>query len=75
MKLNFPQSARELTAATWGRELAAALKEMDVKIQDPEEQALGSKADMQKYLTFGFKIKETLRNIWTDPSSDVFDVG
>ncbi|KZP26313.1 hypothetical protein FIBSPDRAFT_1040859 [Athelia psychrophila] len=68
-------SARELTAATWGRELAAALKDMDIRIQDPEEQALGSKADIQKSFTFGLKIKHTLRNIWTDPSSDIFDVG
>lgn len=73
--LNSLQSARELTAATWGRELAAALKDMDIRIQDPEEQALGSKADIQKSLTFGLKLKHTLRNIWTDPSSDIFDVG
>ena len=73
--LNIPQSARELTAATWGRELAFALKEMNVRIQDPEEQALGSKADVQKTLTFGVRIKQTLRNIWTDPAGDVFDVG
>lgn len=73
--LNILQSARELTAATWGRELAFALKEMNIRIQDPEEQALGSKADVQRTLTFGVRIKQTLRNIWTDPAGDVFDVG
>lgn len=44
-------------------------------MQDPEERELGSKAERKKTLTFGLKIKHTLRNIWADPATDVFDVG
>jgi cohesin loading factor subunit SCC2 len=68
------QSARELTAATWGQELAIALKQTNILIQDPEEE-LGSKADRQNVLSFGLKIKNALRDIWTDHATDVFDIG
>jgi cohesin loading factor subunit SCC2 len=75
VKLFLLQSARELTAATWGQELAMALKQANINIQDPEEEALGSKADRQKVLSFSAKVKNALRDIWTDHATDVFDIG
>jgi cohesin loading factor subunit SCC2 len=69
------QSARELTAATWGQELAAALKQVNILIEDPEEEELGSKTHRQNVISFGVKIKNALRDNWTDHATDVFDIG
>ena len=73
--VNFFQSARELTAATWGQDLAIVLKQTNILIQDPEEEQRGSKADRQNVYSFGMKIKTALRDIWTDHATDVFDIG
>jgi cohesin loading factor subunit SCC2 len=51
------------------------LKQANIHIQDPEEEQLGSKADRQKILSFGGKVKNALRDIWTDHATDVFDIG
>lgn len=69
------QSARELTAATWGQELAVALKQANVWIQDPEEEELGTKADRKRAMEFGKNVKVALREVWIDPATDVFDIG
>ena len=55
--------------------MAMALKQANINIQDPEQEALGSKADRQKVLSFGAKVKNALRDIWTDHATDVFDIG
>lgn len=68
------KSARELTAATWGQELAFALKQANKHIRDAEDEE-GSKADRQNALSFGGKVKNALRDIWTDHATDVFDIG
>jgi cohesin loading factor subunit SCC2 len=59
---------------TVGRELAAALKQVNVWILDPEEEDLSIKDD-KKLLTFGQKIKSALRDVWKDHATDVFDIG
>jgi cohesin loading factor subunit SCC2 len=69
------QSARELTAATWGQELATALKLVNVSIVDPEDEEFSSKVDRQNVLSLGGKIKNALREIWKDHATDVFDIG
>jgi len=48
---------------------------VNILIQDPEEEELGSKAHRQKVVSFGMKIKNALRDIWTDHATDVFDIG
>jgi cohesin loading factor subunit SCC2 len=55
--------------------LAAALKQANVWIQDPEEEEFGSKSDRDKVLSFGVKVKNALRDVWTDHTTDVFDIG
>lgn len=60
---------------TWGQELAAALKQVNIFIQDSEEEELGSKAHRHNVISFGVKIKNALREIWTDHATDVFDIG
>jgi cohesin loading factor subunit SCC2 len=62
------KSARELTAATWGHELALALKQYDSTLS-----LLNRQADHM--ITFGEKVKEALYDVWKDTGSDVFDIG
>ncbi|KAG2340137.1 hypothetical protein BDR05DRAFT_553803 [Suillus weaverae] len=58
-------SANDLTAATWGQELAVALKQLGSSAQDDE--GLRSKLHA--------KLKSALREVWKDMSNDVFDIG
>ena len=51
------------------------MKQANILIQDPEGEQLGSKADRQNIYSFGMKIKNALRDIWTDHATDVFDIG
>jgi len=69
------QSARELTAATLGQELATALKQIDTWISDPDADEDMNLKDSSRLLPFGTKIKTALRDVWKDPSTDVFDIG
>jgi cohesin loading factor subunit SCC2 len=69
------QSARELTAATVGQELAAALKQVNTWISDPDADEDLNLKDMSQLPAFGTKIKNALRAVWKDPSTDVFDIG
>ncbi|KAG1898204.1 uncharacterized protein F5891DRAFT_490571 [Suillus fuscotomentosus] len=59
-------SANDLTAATWGQELAVALKQLSSSAQEDDE-GLQSKLYA--------KLKSALRDVWKDMSNDVFDVG
>lgn len=59
-------SANDLTAATWGQELAVALKQLSGSAQE-EGEGLQSKLYT--------KLKSALREVWKDMSNDVFDVG
>jgi cohesin loading factor subunit SCC2 len=55
-----------------GQELAFALKQVNVWVTDEEQQP---NVDNKKVLTFGQKIKDALRDVWKDHSTDVFDIG
>ncbi|KAF4617468.1 hypothetical protein D9613_005695 [Agrocybe pediades] len=71
-------SARELTAATLGQELAAALKQVHGWLEQPDDSDdlnLKDEKDNSKLEAFGQRLKVALREVWKDPSSDVFDIG
>ena len=71
----FPQSARELTAALLGQELAAALKQIHRSIDNPDEDEDLNIKDKSITLAFGQRLKTALREVWKDSASDVFDIG
>ncbi|KAJ7605513.1 hypothetical protein DFH06DRAFT_257355 [Mycena polygramma] len=68
------QSARELTAATLGQELAVALDRVNLWMSPEDDEDLNIK-DQSKLLPFGSKIKTALHNVWKDQAPDVFDIG
>ncbi|OBZ71396.1 Protein rad9 [Grifola frondosa] len=68
-------SARELTAVTWGHELALVLQQCDRMIVNSGDGDFDSRVDRSKLLLFGLKVKDALRNLWEDAASDVFDMG
>ncbi|PPQ86325.1 hypothetical protein CVT25_005626 [Psilocybe cyanescens] len=68
-------SARELTAATLGQELAAALKQVHRWLDNPDADDDLNIKDQTKLEAFGQRLKLALREVWNDPSSDVFDIG
>ncbi|KDR82399.1 hypothetical protein GALMADRAFT_220397 [Galerina marginata CBS 339.88] len=68
-------SARELTAATLGQELAAALKQVHGWLENPEADEDLNIKDESKLQAFGQRLKIALREVWKDPSNDVFDIG
>lgn len=70
-----PQSARELTAAMLGQELAAALKQIHRSIDHPDKDEDLNIKDGSITLAFGQRLKTALREVWKDPASDVFDIG
>jgi len=69
------QSARELTAATLGQELASSLKQVHGWLEHPEADEDLNIKDENKLLAFGQRLKAALREVWKDPSADVFNVG
>ncbi|KAF8208426.1 hypothetical protein K438DRAFT_2012502 [Mycena galopus ATCC 62051] len=68
-------SARELTAATLGEELARALDRVNVSITNSVEEDDLNLKDQTKLAPFGQKIKTALHNVWKDQARDVFDIG
>ncbi|KAA1473731.1 hypothetical protein DENSPDRAFT_882264 [Dentipellis sp. KUC8613] len=68
-------SARELTAVTWGQELANVLKQCNNILSDGGDDMNLIKADNTKLLLFGGRLKTALRDVWKDSGNDVFDVG
>ncbi|KAF8215671.1 armadillo-type protein [Mycena galopus ATCC 62051] len=68
-------SARELTAATLGEELACALDRVNVSITNSVEEDDLNLKDQTKLAPFGQKIKTALHNVWKDQARDVFDIG
>ncbi|KAJ7175276.1 sister chromatid cohesion C-terminus-domain-containing protein, partial [Mycena filopes] len=68
-------SARELTAATLGQELAIALDRVNLQISHPEDDEDLNIRDESKLLPFGQKIKSALHNVWKEQARDVFDIG
>ncbi|KAH7906512.1 hypothetical protein BJ138DRAFT_1071604 [Hygrophoropsis aurantiaca] len=65
-------SARELAVATWGQEVAAALKELYETFPQIQHE---SNANLSTKLLFCDQLKSTLRDIWKDHSTDVFNLG
>ncbi|TFY83179.1 hypothetical protein EWM64_g834 [Hericium alpestre] len=68
-------SARDLTAVTWGQELAIALKQCDVVLDDTQRGFNSISADQPRLLLFGSKLKNALRDVWKEAGVDVFDLG
>ena len=71
LQLNWCKSARELTAVTWGQELAIALKQCNASLRhcdDVEE-------ERPSLLPFLRKVKSALRDVWKEAAIDVFDIG
>ncbi|KAF5374102.1 hypothetical protein D9615_008832 [Tricholomella constricta] len=68
-------SARELTAATLGLELAAALRQVNSWITDPDGDEDMNLKDESKLEPFGQRVKSALRDVWKEPATDVFDIG
>ncbi|KAF7297577.1 Sister chromatid cohesion protein [Mycena kentingensis (nom. inval.)] len=68
-------TARELSAATLGNELALALEKLDLSISNPDEDDELTLQDSHQLVTFGSKVKSALHVVWKDTSGDVFDAG
>ncbi|KAL0563317.1 Sister chromatid cohesion protein 2, partial [Marasmius crinis-equi] len=66
-------SAQELGAATFGQELAGALKAANGWLSTDDDDL--NLKDQSKLRVFGEKIKDALRDVWKDHATDVFDVG
>jgi len=64
-----------LTAATLGQELSSALKSVHGWMEHPETDEDLNIKDQSKLLAFGQRLKTALREVWKDPSTDVFNVG
>lgn len=67
------QSARDLTCATWGQELASALRQIDERINQEDPTVTDrTRSDLG---VMGRRIKDALGEVWKDRGSDVFDAG
>lgn len=69
------QSARELSAALLGQELAGALQQLQRWIETPELDDDLNIKDANKLLGFAHRVRGALRDVWKDPPTDVFDIG
>jgi cohesin loading factor subunit SCC2 len=58
----------DLTAATWGQELAIALRQLN--LQQKESNSIQS-----EQIHLHARLKSALSEVWKDSSNDVFDVG
>ncbi|KAI9448916.1 sister chromatid cohesion C-terminus-domain-containing protein [Russula earlei] len=65
------ESARELTAITWGQELAIALRQCNTSLRHRDD----LEDDPSSLLSFGRKVKSALRDVWKEAITDVFDIG
>lgn len=64
-----------MTAATLGQELATALKHVHGWIENPETDEDVNPKDPAHLDAFGQRLKIALREVWKEPSNDVFDIG
>lgn len=65
------ESARELTAVTWGQELAIALKQCNASLRHCDD----LEDEKPSLLPFLRKVKSALRDVWKEATIDVFDIG
>lgn len=68
------ESARELTAVTWGQELAIALKQCNASLRYSDDTD-SSEAKRSSLHLFGRRVKSALRDVWKESATDVFDIG
>lgn len=64
-----------MTAAALGQELSSALKGVQGWIEQPDMGDDSDTRDHNKLLVFGQRLKQALRDVWKDPSTDVFNIG
>lgn len=69
------QSSRELTAATWGKDIAQTLLKCNTVLAKIEQEGPSAGSDFQSLHRVAIALKSAFRNVWKDPVSDVFDVG
>ncbi|KAF8552743.1 hypothetical protein OG21DRAFT_1477602 [Imleria badia] len=67
------ESARELTSAMWGHELASALRVLRGALPSEDDSGPAQKASTT--LNLCVKLRNALSEVWTNRSNDVFDVG
>ncbi|KAH9961425.1 hypothetical protein BGW80DRAFT_1438760 [Lactifluus volemus] len=65
------ESARELTAVTWGQELAIALGQCDTSLSYGDY----SEERQSSLFSFAHKVKLALRDVWKEGAPEVFDIG
>ncbi|KIK26649.1 hypothetical protein PISMIDRAFT_94435 [Pisolithus microcarpus 441] len=66
------ESARELTSALWGHELASALRALQNTLHNRDK---GASLRNESTAVFCARLQKALSSLWQDHSSDVFDVG
>ncbi|KAH0832222.1 sister chromatid cohesion C-terminus-domain-containing protein [Lanmaoa asiatica] len=66
------ESARELTSAMWGHELANALRVLRGTLSSQADDEPTKKSST---LTLCMRLRNALSEVWTNRSNDVFDVG
>ena len=71
--LKVPQSARELTAASWARDLALTLPRCESLLARLAEE--GNNTELKTMQSIGNKMKGAMRSVWKGAANDVFDVG
>ena len=69
------QSARELTSASWGQELAKTLRRCNSRILKMKEEQAEDEQQYQEIYKISIRLQSTLRDIWIEAPTDVFDVG
>jgi len=60
---------------TWGQELAIALKQCNAAITSEDDDIDLIKVAQPKVHGFGGNVKSTLRDVWKEGHTDVFDIG
>ncbi|KAG9034044.1 Sister chromatid cohesion protein 2 [Tulasnella sp. JGI-2019a] len=68
-------SARELTAATWGHDLARTLSRCESIVSKMSVEPMSSSAELEQMLEFATRLKASLHDVWKEATADVFDVG
>ncbi|KIJ54752.1 hypothetical protein M422DRAFT_775001 [Sphaerobolus stellatus SS14] len=66
-------SARELSAVTWGHELTNALTHCNSVLKRMDEE--DDSPDHQPFRKLSERVKTALRNVWEEAAQDVFDIG
>ena len=72
--LRTTQSARELTAATWGQRIAIVMREQQVLQSENAEKEISAEGQGAAKVMLPI-LKDALQDVWTDGPTDVFDVG